>query len=208
MSVQIYKMQKKINTNGELDTIYPVTHVNAIEGLNGKSIVTPSDRTNTTSSSSPVAGGSFTVIDSITTSDGYVTSVNTKTITLPTTTAVTNVKVNGTTHSGNIADIGDICEVKTATTNFLAMDVASMYSGYIVSGEFTANTNGNTTVSFPKALTASANGTKYNATAPRVVVCPEGSSETEWIVWSVSSTGFTIWSSKGVKYMYIAFVVV
>lgn len=34
MSVQIYKMQKKINTNGELDTIYPVTHVNAIEGLN------------------------------------------------------------------------------------------------------------------------------------------------------------------------------
>ncbi len=162
----------------------------------------------TTTSSSPAAGSSFTAIDSITTSNGHVTALNTKTIILPSTSAETKVKVNGTTHSGDIADIGNICEVKKVTANYLAMNVSNSYSGYIVSGEFTATANGNTTVSFPNALTTSVNGTKYNATAPRVVACPEGSSETEWIIWSVSSTGFTIWSSKGVKYMYIAFVVV
>ena len=175
---------------------------------NGKLISTPSDRTDTTTIISPSAGNSFTVVDSITTSDGYVTSVNTKTITLPTTSAETKVKVNGTTHSGDIANIGNICEVKKVGANYLAMDVSASYSGYIVSGEFTANENGNTTVSFPFALTTSVNGTKYTGSTPRVVACPEGSSETEWIIWSVSSTGFTIWSSKSVKYMYIAFVVV
>ncbi len=162
----------------------------------------------TASSVTPAAGNSFTAIDSITTSNGHVTALNTKTIFLPSTSAETKVKVNGTTHSGDIANIGNICEVKKAGANYLAMDVSASYSGYIVSGEFTANANGNTTVSFPFALTTSVNGTKYTGSTPRVVACPEGSSETEWIIWSVSSTGFTIWSSKGVKYMYIAFVVV
>ena len=41
-------------------------------------------RTNNTSTASPAPGGTFTAIDSVTTSaEGHVTAVNTKTITLP-----------------------------------------------------------------------------------------------------------------------------
>lgn len=47
-------------------------------------------RTNTTSSDSPVFGGTFTAIDSITTStEGHVTAVNTKTVTIPSNSSVT-----------------------------------------------------------------------------------------------------------------------
>ena len=60
-------------------------------------------RTNNTSSASPSYGGTFTAIDSITTStQGHVTAVNTKTITIPASdTDSSNYFLNGISKSGN-----------------------------------------------------------------------------------------------------------
>tara|TARA_Y100000114_G_scaffold112438_1_gene106200 strand:+ start:7853 stop:14698 length:6846 start_codon:yes stop_codon:yes gene_type:complete len=60
-------------------------------------------RTNNTSSASPGYGGTFTAIDSITTSArGHVTAVNTKTVTIPASDNTnTNFFLNGITKSGN-----------------------------------------------------------------------------------------------------------
>ena len=67
-------------------------------------------RTNNTSSQSPGFGGTFTAIDSITTSsEGHVTAVNTKTVTLPSnsanTFAATITDTAVVTHSFNTRDV-------------------------------------------------------------------------------------------------------
>jgi len=67
-------------------------------------------RTNTTSSVSPVFGGTFTVIDSVdTSSEGHVTAINTKTVTIPTNSSVTfSASISSTatvTHNLNTRDV-------------------------------------------------------------------------------------------------------
>lgn len=72
-------------------------------------------RTNPTSSVSPGFGGSFTAIDSVTTSaEGHVTAVNTKTVTLP---AQANQTI---TLSGNVTGSGT-----TAITTTIATDAVT-----------------------------------------------------------------------------------
>ena len=60
-------------------------------------------RTNNTSTASPSAGGTFTAIDSITTSnEGHITAVNTKTVTLPSANDTSNLATTGSnTFVGN-----------------------------------------------------------------------------------------------------------
>jgi hypothetical protein len=67
-------------------------------------------RTNNTSTASPAPGGTFTAIDSITTSaEGHVTAVNTKTVTMPATSSfsyATTISASGTiTHNLNTKDV-------------------------------------------------------------------------------------------------------
>jgi hypothetical protein len=58
-------------------------------------------RTNTTSTQSPSFGGTFTAIDSITSSaEGHITGVNTKTVTIPNTTAPNNATITLSAGSG------------------------------------------------------------------------------------------------------------
>ncbi len=58
-------------------------------------------RTNTTSSASPAFGATFTAIDSITSSaEGHITGVNTKTVTIPNTTAPNNATITLSAGSG------------------------------------------------------------------------------------------------------------
>lgn len=67
-------------------------------------------RTNNTSSTSPGVGGSFTVIDTVTTSaEGHITAVNTKTVTLPANSATSyaaTISVSGAvTHNLGTRDV-------------------------------------------------------------------------------------------------------
>lgn len=67
-------------------------------------------RTNNTSSASPGVGGSFTVIDTVTTSaEGHITAVNTKTVTLPANSATSyaaTISVSGAvTHNLGTRDV-------------------------------------------------------------------------------------------------------
>jgi hypothetical protein len=58
-------------------------------------------RTNTTSTQSPSFGGTFTAIDSITSStEGHITAVNTKTVTIPNTTSPNNATITLSAGSG------------------------------------------------------------------------------------------------------------
>lgn len=77
-------------------------------------------RTNNTSSASPGVGGSFTVIDTVTTSaEGHITAVNTKTVTLPANSATsyaTTISVSGTiTHGLSTKDV--IVQLYDTVTN-------------------------------------------------------------------------------------------
>jgi hypothetical protein len=82
---------------GDLGTNQTITNTNTLTISGGTAIVTTGvatdeievkhdtvSRTNTTSNSAPAYGGTFTAIDSITSSaEGHITAVNTKTVTLP-----------------------------------------------------------------------------------------------------------------------------
>ena len=77
-------------------------------------------RTNTTTTATPAHGGTFTAVDSITTSStGHITAVNTKTVTIPN-------ESNPTVNNGT-----------------LTINTAGIASG---SGTFTANQAGNSTI--------------------------------------------------------------
>lgn len=94
---------------------------------------------------------------------------------------------------------------KSVKSNFIAMDVSSTFSSYIAGGVFTATANGNKSITFARNMTAAATGTKYTLSTPNVIVCPVNYAETTWIIYNMSSSGFTIWSSKASTYRYIAF---
>jgi len=82
---------------GDLGTNQTITNTNTLTISGGTAIVTTGvatdeievkhdtvSRTNNTSTAAPVNGGTFTAIDSITSSaEGHITAVNTKTVTLP-----------------------------------------------------------------------------------------------------------------------------
>jgi len=84
-------------------------------------------RTDTTSSSSPAFGGTFTVIDTMTSNaTGHVTDVNTKTITLPASSGVTSISVSDGLYSAPnpIINTGNI-QVDYLTTDNVVLSAAA-----------------------------------------------------------------------------------
>lgn len=100
--------------------------------------------------------------------------------------------------------IPSVCLTKRVVGNFLAIDATNNYSAGFAAGSFSCTSQSTKSVSFPTSFSASNTGTKYTVT-PVVVVTPCNYSDVIWSVDSISSTGFTIWSSKTCNYKYIAF---
>ena len=87
------------------------------------------NRTNTTSAVSPAFGGTFTVIDTMTSNaTGHVTDVNTKTITLPASSGVTSISVSdglvASTSPSPITNAGNI-QVDYLTTDNVVLSAAA-----------------------------------------------------------------------------------
>ena len=119
--------------SGNLDADWCVAQTNingAITGIkSGDAYITTSQsgsvvtiahkdviRTNTTSTASPSSGGTFTTVDSVTSdSKGHITSVNTKTIILPTTVGTISL-IGDVIGSGTFNGSGSL-DIKTTVTN-------------------------------------------------------------------------------------------
>ena len=119
--------------SGNLDADWCVAQTNingAITGIkSGDAYITTSQsgsvvtiahkdviRTNTTSTASPSSGGTFTAVDSVTSdSKGHITSVNTKTIILPTTVGTISL-IGDVIGSGTFNGSGSL-DIKTTVTN-------------------------------------------------------------------------------------------
>ena len=103
-SLQYYNGTTWINLDGSGD-IAGVTAGDYLNGGGTSGTVTlnhdTTSRTNPTSTASPAFGGTFTAIDTVTTNSfGHVTSVNTKTITLPTPSYYTDSDVDAHLNTG------------------------------------------------------------------------------------------------------------
>ena len=116
-------------------------------------------RTNNTSSASPGYGGTFTVIDSITSSArGHITAVNTKTVTIPAsdntdTNTVTQIREDsGTYRTGNITlQSGTnvtITEPSTGVFNFASTDTNTTNFNIQASGGTSTNISAGETINY------------------------------------------------------------
>jgi len=105
-------------------------------------------RANTTSSASPAFGATFTVIDSlISSTEGHVTGVNTKTVTLPTPTPAT------ITLTGDVTGSGTTSIATTVATNVLYVYNFNT-SAIVTAAEGIANNNNDTTLPTSAAVKA------------------------------------------------------
>ena len=103
-SIKYYNGSTWINLDGSGD-IAGVTAGDYLNGGGTSGTVTlnhdTTSRTNPTSTASPAFGGTFTAIDTVTTNSfGHVTSVNTKTVTLPTPSYYTDSDVDAHLNTG------------------------------------------------------------------------------------------------------------
>lgn len=110
-------------------------------------------RTNTTSTASPTFGGTFTAVDSITSSaEGHITAVNLKTVTLPTPTPDTN-----TTYTLPVAAGGANTAVINLTAGGSGSGVASSVTFSGTTNEIevteTVGNNGTITIGLPNNVT-------------------------------------------------------
>ncbi len=121
---------------------------NGVEVLTAHPSITLS--TNTTSTESPSHGGTFTCIDSVTQdSNGHITKVNTKTITLPAD-SNTDTKVTQTVTTANsgypvlLCATANATATETTTSRFSAgLTVNARYSAIYMTNKYdTANTKG------------------------------------------------------------------
>ena len=133
--------------SGNLDADWCVAQTNingAITGIkSGDAYITTSQsgsvvtiahkdviRTNTISTASPSSGGTFTAVDSVTSdSKGHITSVNTKTIILPTTVGTISL-IGDVIGSGTFNGSGSL-DIKTTVTN----------GGHYIGASSPSNTN-------------------------------------------------------------------
>lgn len=105
-------------------------------------------RTDTTSTASPAFGGTFTVVDSVTSSaEGHITALNLKTVTLPTPTPATITLTGEVTGTGTTT-------ISTTVANGV-LDVANFNAAAIVTAaEGIENNNNDTTLPTSAAVKA------------------------------------------------------
>lgn len=130
----------EVNVDGTLDAIR-FAHKNV-------------SRTNNTSSSSPGYGGSFTVVDSITTSaSGHITAVNTKTVTLPsvddtnttyaisaeTATGGANIRLTGSDATTDDVKIAAGTNISITRTDANTITIDSTSSGATITNDTTTD---------------------------------------------------------------------
>ena len=105
-------------------------------------------RTDTTSSASPAFGGTFTAVDSVTSSaEGHITALNLKTVTLPTPTAAT------ITLTGEVTGSGTTSISTTVSNNVLDIDNFTLAT-IVTASEGIANNNNDTTLPTSAAVKA------------------------------------------------------
>ena len=122
-------------------------------------------RTNTTSSASPAAGGTFDVIDTLTTNaTGHVTAVNTKTVTLP-------ASSGGATDLNNTPSATDVLITSSTGTN---TTIAEASAGGNTAGVISATSKakldiaivGNTTTQTAPTIIQTLTQAEYNGLTP------------------------------------------
>jgi hypothetical protein len=105
-------------------------------------------RSDSTSSASPAFGGTFTVVDSVTsTAQGHITSLNLKTVTLPTPTPST------ITLTGEVTGSGTTSISTTVANNVLDIDNFTLAT-IVTASEGIANNNNDTTLPTSAAVKA------------------------------------------------------
>lgn len=143
--------------SGEVDPVTSGTAISIAGGQNistnisGTTLTVNHDnvaRTDTTSSASPAFGGTFTAVDSVTTSSsGHVTALNLKTVTLPTPVAPTITLTGEVTGSGTTS-------ISTTVANGV-LDVANFNASAIVTeAEGIENNDNDTTLPTSAAVKA------------------------------------------------------
>lgn len=105
-------------------------------------------RSDSTSSVSPAFGGTFTVVDSVTsTTEGHITSLNLKTVTLPTPTPATITLTGEVTGSGTTSISTTVANNVLDINNFTAATI-------VIASEGIANNNNDTTLPTSAAVKA------------------------------------------------------
>ena len=132
-------------------------------------------RSNTANSVSPGYGGTFTAIDSITTSaQGHVTAVNTRTVTIPASdTDSTNYFLNGITKSGNTLTFsvsgttnqtyafGSNAFTSTTIPSAANNGTITINQAGVQKGQFTVDQSGNTTINLTDSDTTTNTQNQY-----------------------------------------------
>ena len=173
-----------------------VTH-NASEFLTGHPSITLSS--NTTSTASPAHGGTFTCIDSVTQdTNGHITKVNTKTVTLPsdnnTDTLMTqNVSTTNSTYPILLCPTANATSNQGAKTGIFAKSVKINPSTNVVSasgfsGNLTGNVTGNCSGSSGSCTGNAATATQFSANKSVTLTGDVTGTASSKAGWSVATT--------------------
>ena len=164
--------------------------------MTNDSHVSITTETDTTSTGTPAHGGTFTCIDSVTRdSNGHVTKVNTKTVTLPsdsnTDTLVTqNVSTANENHPILLSATKDATTNQGAKTSIFASGVkVNPSTGTVTATAFSGNLTGNVT---GNVSGSSGSCTGNSATATKATNNANGKELTNTIIKGLSISGKTI----------------
>ena len=187
---------KTFTANASSNVTANITVPTKTSDLTNDSHVSITTETDTTSTGTPAHGGTFTCIDSVTRdSNGHVTKVNTKTITLPsdsnTDTLVTqNVSTANENHPILLSVTKDATTNQGAKTSIFASGVkVNPSTGTVTATAFSGNLTGNVT---GNVSGSSGSCTGNSATATKATNNANGKELTNTIIKGLSISGKTI----------------
>ena len=187
---------KTFTANASSNVTANITVPTKTSDLTNDSHVSITTETDTTSTGTPAHGGTFTCIDSVTRdSNGHVTKVNTKTVTLPsdsnTDTLVTqNVSTANENHPILLSATKDATTNQGAKTSIFASGVkVNPSTGTVTATAFSGNLTGNVT---GNVSGSSGSCTGNSATATKATNNANGKELTNTIIKGLSISGKTI----------------
>ena len=187
---------KTFTANASSNVTANITVPTKTSDLTNDSHVSITTETDTTSTGTPAHGGTFTCIDSVTRdSNGHVTKVNTKTVTLPsdsnTDTLVTqNVSTANENHPILLSVTKDATTNQGAKTSIFASGVkVNPSTGTVTATAFSGNLTGNVT---GNVSGSSGSCTGNSATATKATNNANGKELTNTIIKGLSISGKTI----------------